>query len=203
MLVVSVCMPVFFMPDVLLACSCCCSCCWLTWTTIYLYELIHCCLEQPLVPLRIGRPCKTQILCWMSNTNELLNILTLPPGNRQQGLMEQFHSAVVRHQQCQFLNQNRAFLQNSAYVVVSTQYQYSIVFEIEFESHFDDQRNQYHSNFYFHVQWAFRQITQLVLLELTRHLVCAVMCGACSREVLWSRAEAAALSAQHCSTHTD
>lgn len=81
-------------------CSCCC-CRW-TWTTVHLYELIHCLLQQPLVPLRLSRPCKTGILCWMSNTNELLNILTLPRGKRQQGLMEQFHSVVVKHKQCQF-----------------------------------------------------------------------------------------------------
>lgn len=104
--------------DVLLVCLCCC--CWLTWTTIHLYELIHCCLEQPLAPLRLCRPCKTWILCWMSNTNELLNILTLPPGNRQWVLMELFHSVVMRYKQCQFLNENRAFSHNGTYFVLST-----------------------------------------------------------------------------------
>lgn len=39
-----------------------------------MYKLILCCLKQALVPLRLHRPCKTGSLCWMSNTNELLNI---------------------------------------------------------------------------------------------------------------------------------
>lgn len=117
---------------VLLACLCCC--CWLTWTTIHLYELIHCCLEQPLAPLRLCRPCKTWILCWMSNTNELLNILTLPPGKRQRGLMEQFHSVVVRHKKCQFLNENRAF-SHTAHTLFHQLY--AIVAEIYFKSRFD------------------------------------------------------------------
>lgn len=105
--------------EVLHACLCCC-CCRLTWTTIHLYELIHCCLVQLLAPLRLYRPCKTWILCWMSNTNELLNILALPRGKKQWGLMEQFHSGVVRQKRCQFLKESWAFSRNATYFVLST-----------------------------------------------------------------------------------
>lgn len=41
-----------------------------------MYELILCCLEQPLAPLRLRRPCRTGSLCCMNNP-----FLTLPLGN--------------------------------------------------------------------------------------------------------------------------
>lgn len=71
-------------------------------------------------------------------------------------------------------NKNRPFLHNSAYIVVSTQYQYSAVLEIELKPILIIKKlvSQW---FYvtFHSQRAFGQIIRLVLLELTRHLVCA------------------------------
>lgn len=53
------------------------------------------------------------------------------------------------------------------------------------------------------MQCAFGHIRWLVLLELTRHLVCIVIQrGACRGVATWSKTKPAALSAQHYSTHT-
>lgn len=71
-------------------------------------------------PRRLSRPCKTWSPCWMSNTNELLNILTLAQGKRQRDWWSNFTVLWLGMSNTNFIFMKTGFSHSTASSVILT-----------------------------------------------------------------------------------
>lgn len=165
--------------------SCCC-CRRLTWTTLHLCELIHCCLEQLLAPLRPYRPCKTWSLCWMSSNKWIAEYFDFTLREKAIGI----DGAIL--QQCGEAEAMQVFWMHTGlsqhHIFCPINY-FTLPLVKSVLNHVFDSKNNIPLWLFFLSMSAFGHISWLVLLELTRHLVCIVIQRGARKEVgTWSNA---------------